>query len=74
MLAIRMRRRNLMRCRRMANKAKRLDAEIVFVRNMAAYDSNNCMATDRQIILDECRAAVASRNRMDNRLARVRNL
>ena len=47
MLAIRMRRRNLMRCRRMANKAKRLDAEIVFVRNMAAYDSNNCMATDR---------------------------
>lgn len=44
------------------------------VRNIACDDNNKCMATDKQIILDECRAAGASRNRMDNRLARVRNL
>ena len=31
----------------------------VFVRNILCDDSNECMATDRQIILDECRAAVA---------------
>ncbi len=30
-----------------------------FVRNVACDDNNKCMATDRQIILDECRAAVA---------------
>ena len=29
------------------------------VRNAAADDSTKCMATDKQIIIDECRAAVA---------------
>ena len=29
------------------------------VRNAAADDSNRCMATDKQIIIDECMAAVS---------------
>jgi len=31
----------------------------VFVRNIPCDDSTKCMATDKQIIIDECRAAVA---------------
>ena len=52
----------------------RIAQETLSVRNQTFDDSNKCMATDRQIVLNECRAAVASRNRTDNRIALIRDL